>query len=538
MSNRYIDKYYDNDFLTELSQTIDADTGNGAKIQEFLDKEKVDFSQDLAILEKATKVGPDFDIRYAGGAYEIENRTGGSELWVNSVKRKIFVDGVEVKSQENKDGVVSFTTDKNDAFEITFDCAVGEGVTVDPSERSFTGHVKTATSSDPAPVSGKIYYPWEQFVGDVDANGKEPSPAEKAREAAGLKHLAVALDLVKNPSNVFIEELPDDAHAEHMPPPAALSRLMMVAMAPGDPPAPPPNRKPKKFFRKSAIIQHTVNLTPAMLVIAVGAGIGAAIAAPPAIAVSAVGAVVGYAGNQAIKKARKVSQNKLTAWVKSKGLLDREHFEKLLNEAAERAANAPESEGKHSAEIVHDAIDKLSNGIVDTIWGAEYREAAEKFPGLFYLGKAEFRKGFDKGVKEWISKNHSDASIFDDMRGNVEKILGDNARRSTPVDVHIANLKREMRILNKERQDLLNDIASSWKFSLPDNRETREKHLKELTAEFDAELEKVKDSLVDESHESVEHADKAIEKLRERVKELREKHVERPHERAHGEHHH
>lgn len=91
MPSRYIDRYYENDFLIGLSQSIDVDTGDNAHVKEFLDKEKIDFSQDLSILENATQVGPKFDIRYAGGAYKIEsNPIGVSELFVHSVDRKIF----------------------------------------------------------------------------------------------------------------------------------------------------------------------------------------------------------------------------------------------------------------------------------------------------------------------------------------------------------------------------------------------------------------------------------------------------------------
>jgi len=91
MSNLYIHKFYDEAFLNALSKEINDANGDHSRIEAYLDKHPVDLGPDFAAFEKLTTPGPDFDVRFAGGAYEIVSGVSGhSELFVNCVDRAIF----------------------------------------------------------------------------------------------------------------------------------------------------------------------------------------------------------------------------------------------------------------------------------------------------------------------------------------------------------------------------------------------------------------------------------------------------------------
>jgi hypothetical protein len=131
----------------------------------------------------------------------------------------------------------------------------------------------------------------------VRADGnKRSSVAGTARDSEGLKYFAVALDLVRKPSDVVID---DDRLRDVAPEQGPPMTETLMAYPLHEPPA-GGSRKKKPKFRNSAITRHAVKLTLVMVSTAVGAGLGALLVSVGVVSVTT--AVVGYTGVQSSTK--------------------------------------------------------------------------------------------------------------------------------------------------------------------------------------------------------------------------------------------
>ncbi|CAI7621221.1 unnamed protein product [Penicillium manginii] len=411
-----------------------------------------------------------------------------SYIVLNGRYSQFKVDGIQVKSQTNENRRISFTTASNHVFEITFDCVAGNGVSVDLSERSFTGHMKPANSpNEPFPVTGNLYYPWEGELVRADGN-KRSSVAGTARDSEGLKYFAVALDLVRKPSDVVID---DDRLRDVAPEQGPPMTETLMAYPLHEPPA-GGSRKKKPKFRNSAITRHAVKLTLVMVSTAVGAGLGALL-------------------------------------VSSKHLLDKKSVETMLAGAAFEAVNAHGVKDRHSADLANDTVKGLREKINETVWATLHKEVAKEFPFFYRLSKKEFHNGLVKGVNNWISRELSETTLKSDALETVERLINEKSRNSSPLELSAADLRDQMEKLDNEKRELIEYMTKSSKFPLPDQSDKRADKIKSLDRDLEEELEKIRASLVSDDLDTHAYVDGRLERMRERLKKIREQHDEEGH---------
>ncbi|KAE8153214.1 hypothetical protein BDV25DRAFT_137118 [Aspergillus avenaceus] len=161
-----------------------------------------------ALMKMATP-GPYFDLRLAGGAYRFaENAFGLSELFVNSAKSTIHVDGELVESLAVNQGDVSFITKDQVRFKIQFQCAQLAGI--EQSDPLFEGEMWSASNeAQKMTITGTKYFPWgdttdtssdfsKDFVPGAgsDISVEKLKAAAAVRVDASLESIVVAMDLV------------------------------------------------------------------------------------------------------------------------------------------------------------------------------------------------------------------------------------------------------------------------------------------------------------------------------------------------------
>ncbi|EMR90141.1 hypothetical protein BcDW1_1223 [Botrytis cinerea BcDW1] len=147
-------------------------------------------------LQKFSIPGPDFDVRYAGGSYQVQDTTSTpvKELFVHSRYRDILLDDQMVLSQQTQsDGSVTFTShDGQRSFQVLFN--------VDVDSDSPCGGVgfegtswSTAEPEQKTKFSGQRVFPWKD-----SPSLRKPKAApmvDSATDAEALQYLSVAMDL-------------------------------------------------------------------------------------------------------------------------------------------------------------------------------------------------------------------------------------------------------------------------------------------------------------------------------------------------------
>ncbi|TEY81693.1 hypothetical protein BOTCAL_0032g00360 [Botryotinia calthae] len=147
-------------------------------------------------LQRFSTPGPDFDMRYAGGSYQIQDTTSTpvKELFVHSRYHNILLDDQMVLSQQTQsDGSVTFTShDGQRSFQVLFN--------VDVDSDSPCGGVgfegtswSTAEPEQKTKISGQRVFPWKD-----SPSLRHPKAApmvDPATDAEALQYLSVAMDL-------------------------------------------------------------------------------------------------------------------------------------------------------------------------------------------------------------------------------------------------------------------------------------------------------------------------------------------------------
>ncbi|KAJ5348579.1 uncharacterized protein N7506_001832 [Penicillium brevicompactum] len=189
---RFMDEIYHNAYF--LGDLINANVkGDAGTVKAVLHKRGYAdvTAQDLEVLRDYVTPGPNFDLRYAGGAYSVDSPGyTAKELLVHSVHRTIYIDGTPVESQKTLgDGSVTFiSSDSQQSFHITF--TVPFDVQGETGGKSFIGSTwATANPDQKEQIQGRRTFPWD---GRSDIG---TSLAASARDDEALKFLPLALDL-------------------------------------------------------------------------------------------------------------------------------------------------------------------------------------------------------------------------------------------------------------------------------------------------------------------------------------------------------
>ncbi|EFR01060.1 hypothetical protein MGYG_04063 [Nannizzia gypsea CBS 118893] len=167
---------------------------------------------DWKLIKSLAEPGPNFDLRFAGGAYRVDpNGLGIWELLVVSSTQVVYVDGVAATSAKvDEDGFVTFSIQSGYNFRIKIIPAPLVGDKPESMrESSFSGEVWQNGSVHRSTIAGKRFYPWGNMFGKVEDEEVRPerSPpvsdetkykAAEVRNREAQMSLAVATDLISS----------------------------------------------------------------------------------------------------------------------------------------------------------------------------------------------------------------------------------------------------------------------------------------------------------------------------------------------------
>ncbi|KAJ4269006.1 hypothetical protein NW762_003079 [Fusarium torreyae] len=223
-----LDRLYSNNrFLGALS-TMSQD-GEPQGVVAWLKQQGFAISNDdLKALDAMRTPGPDFDVRFAGGAYKLKAQgLDYQTLFIHCVTRKVYIDGIEAVSKPDEaTGKLLVTTgDGKQCFSLEFE--VKESMMAGFQGTSWMAEDKQKTS----PISGEIFYPWDDATGD-----QEGSPVEQLWVKEAKKYYAVSLDLT-TPLQLPLKEFVHITRAESLFEPASV--YILAPVTPPQPALPP-----------------------------------------------------------------------------------------------------------------------------------------------------------------------------------------------------------------------------------------------------------------------------------------------------------
>ncbi|KAL7787098.1 hypothetical protein V8C37DRAFT_270604 [Trichoderma ceciliae] len=189
----FLDELYSNDsFLCEfLDRGI---SGEPQDIYALLAEKGYDFDIGHAMgeVQELITPGPNFDLRFAGGVYEVVGSDAKHQILIHPVHRTIFVDGHTVAGQtRHEDGRITFKSRRGGTnFVITFHREHDGSSNQFNNLYSLQGLMwnESQAEADAIPIGGQRVFPWH---GENTAMGKITRA-----DTEGFKSLAMSLDLV------------------------------------------------------------------------------------------------------------------------------------------------------------------------------------------------------------------------------------------------------------------------------------------------------------------------------------------------------
>ncbi|RAK88289.1 hypothetical protein BO79DRAFT_287780 [Aspergillus costaricaensis CBS 115574] len=441
--------------------------------------------------------GPHFDLRLAGGVYRFaDNEFGLFELFVNSAKSTIHVDGVLMDPVSVKEGVVSFVA--NDMlFIIQFQC--GQPAGVEQSQPGFEGEIWPGSQeAQKTSISGRKYYSWgdsndttTDFSRDVVPAGGPGVSREKMEAAAAVRvdasfeSIVVCMDLLNGCYD-------------------------LQGGAAGSPFGP--------VMNSFIVLTGTILCAGAGAYVSKGnwpAAIGAGISG---MGVSIAGVIVAclykrFAFKQAYEMKYFIRQIGNKKEGDSEGLLSWDTIvERIESEVKRLTPDDLKQDSKTNAKIIQNRIEKAYN---DEARAQVSQKAFDKYKGYRRIAGNDYREKLEAGVE---------AKFGDDID---PEIVG----RRVLVEVDKAKARLEAKDLESQIEDLLIErdvIRQEWNQKLEDipttlPEEEREKEKERIDKIYEKEVERVENEKKEKDKEKTEAEEKGkltdFEKLRKEFKE-------------------
>jgi len=301
------------------------------------------------------------------------------------------VDGAQVNYEKHHDGRITFTTESQNCFDIVFDCKVTKENAGNKFDRSFSGQIWPLDGSNGKQiVSGQVFFPWEDKKPDsIDDNStdedsdEQPTPAQKVRDDAAVRNLAVAFDMMPNmstgpttmlevtavASNAFSNEGIPSLHDKH-PKPELTNGLA------------------------SKVRQQLTNIAPRAFVVLC---LPLLLVGWPA---SITSLAVGCGGMKLLTSFTKKAIKKLKEELKRKGKLDTKDYERILHEVTRDF-------GLNDAPIGQ-AIEEFEKKLCEEMRAKTYGDTSGKFNLLKSFQKTKFNHAIEDGEKAWVDTQYKE----------------------------------------------------------------------------------------------------------------------------------
>ncbi|KAK5994262.1 hypothetical protein PT974_04734 [Cladobotryum mycophilum] len=465
----YSKQYYSPHFIVDLSNVIYDGTPDA--VENFLrQRNAFPTVEDAQRVIEKSKLGPDFDVRFAGGAYQLNDNPAGAEvIVVNSVDRSISVDGVKVDFDQHTDGQISFTHNDH-IFLVNFN--VNLGPELDAPSRSFSGFVAHTSSADKRQeINGTPHYLFEEEITEDE--------------------LAVVLDLIHpNESGDPLEETYEDDTSE---------------------PSESVEAREKHKARKLA--EKVTNYSPSAVAWVINHTTGQVV----------IGTLIKLVGERLLKEYVKSQRKELMRNVQDMKL-KKYDLDKKIKEGVEFESNYD-----HFAEATYEASADRVMDAVTSDYKLELQAQAEKafeskFKFLYYLKGAVFSEAMDEAIgASWGQKHNSvHSKVLNAVREKLLKMTPET--RADRMLSRLNDLKRQLDNMAEEVEDTAEEARPSNAERVSKVREAREK----MKKEFERHIEEMEKDMRD--HEG-RMTQKVAEKMADKVNKLEEKNRERIRER-------
>ncbi|KAL7800151.1 hypothetical protein V8C37DRAFT_364275 [Trichoderma ceciliae] len=469
----YSEQYYNVDFTVDLSSVI-YDGGPDA-IESFLrERNAVPTVEDAQNVTKASKLGPDFDIRFAGGAYLLDENTAGADVMiVNAVDRTISIDGVQVDFDQHTDGQISFTHNEH-IFLINFKIELD--AKQDGPSRSLSGFIAPTSSADQ-----------KQEISGI--------PHSLSHDDITTDELAVILDLIPP------MEPSDPANGTHE----------------GETGEPSESVESRNKHKARDLAEKAAKYSPTAIAWVINRTAGDY--------GSYIGTIFKFVGEKLLTEYAKSQQAKLTKSARDLKLKNYD-IDKRIHESVEFESNYD-----HFAEAAEaTSIDRVFEAVMSD-YKLEMKAQAEKalkgdFRFLYYLKGTEFTEALDQAIdKSWERQHNS-------VHTRILDAIGKKLKKMTPqtrADRMLSRLNGLKRELDNMKREEIEDGAKPGGTSDADHARERIREAREKTRrEFERQVEEMENDL--QEHEGA-MTQKMAERMAEKANKLEEKNNERKRER-------
>ncbi|KAH6604998.1 hypothetical protein Trco_006705 [Trichoderma cornu-damae] len=429
----------------------------------------LDTSHVVDEVQGLTTPGPDFDLRFAGGVYEVGGGDAKYRILVHPVHRTIFVDDHAANSQrKHEDGRITFES-RNDndetSFDITFEWQDDGSGNKTNNLYSIQGKAwsKSQTEADAIPIKGQRLFPWDDENASLDAMTRA--------DTEGLKSLAMSLDLV----NFAAED--DDQNSQ--PPRLGTSKPATA----------------------------TTNAEPATTIAIVAGVLGIV------VALCGIDSATGEGWKRWKKRASRLK--KLVVSMGEKG------FIKALR------GSTSEAKLKQAAENMEQVVDRIINQnlgkatdpdvdidtvleetrsdvdgqVAEFIYSGFEIAARKGFKALFAMDQDATAEALKKTIKDGLSQWVNEDAYGEYLRTKVQRILAERDRvalltksggldrRISAAETQIEQLKQQREELEAAKDEEVEKVMKEQGVSEEDAKQKVEESIKELADEIEEKQE-------------------------------------------------